>query len=508
MPAKRLAIIAATLLPIGPACWAAEPSPQAAQALEQSIRDWIASTLGPEVKFANRPVQFTPEGDHYAVVIPFGEAPDATRLTATARMNDEGRWNVDNIRLSSPAEFRINLPETGKPGTPQVGGPITYRVTFGQQTGHALFDPSYKTPSTLTSSFTDVDAQASGKNLQQTSHLDRSSGTVILRPAGNDRVDLVTEASIGGYRIDSKAGDTPPIRIGVGTGRANFALNGVSPQRATQVLQAAVKLGSLQQTGSAPGSTGSPKLDPQSAEVLLRAMADFASGLSFDEQVERLTVGVGDMTGSLATARIGLDAKSDAGLFQARLDLGAEGLTLPDLGLGSMAALIPTRVRLRPAVSGIPIAQLVNLAKAAGEGNDPAPADIQALFNHGGITAGLDSFVLDVAGTTFSGMGKVLFTSPEQYSGTAQIAASNLDLLQQRLAADPQTAGVGPLIIFLKGIGRTVENRMVWDVTFRNGQLLVNNQDLTAMLGGGNKAEEGGQKSPARPQPRQNNRPR
>ena len=82
---KRLSIFALALLPLASGAWAADATPDGAKALEQQVRDWITSTLGPQVKIAARPLQVTPEGDHYAIIIPFGDAPDAPRITADAR---------------------------------------------------------------------------------------------------------------------------------------------------------------------------------------------------------------------------------------------------------------------------------------------------------------------------------------------------------------------------------------------------------------------------------------
>lgn len=500
---NRFALLALTLLPLAPAAAWAQTTPESAQALEQQLRDWVTQTLGPDAKIAKRPVQITPSGDHYAIAVPFGDAPDAPRVTADARMTDGGRWNIDNIRLPSPAEFRINLPPP-KDASDATGmtGPVTYKYTIGQQAGQILFDPSYATASTLNSTVGNVDVQASGERLKQSSHLDRGTSTTIIRPASNGRVDLVMDSTLEGYQINSAAGDTEPVKIGMGRVRFNGEVDGVSRERSVQIVQALVQLGAAMQTstGSAP-----PKLDPKSAATLLEALADLASGMQFDESFERLTVSYGDMGGTLRAARIGLAAKSDGGLLQTRIDLGAEGLDMPDLPLGPMAELIPNKVTIRPAVSGVPATGLLKLAKASENGGSPSPADIQALFSQGGITAGLESFAIDVAGASISGMGKLLFTSPEQFSGTAQVAATNLDLLQQRVLAHPELAQAAPVIIFLKGIGRSAENRMVWDVTYRDGHLLVNNQDLTAMMGG-NQAEQGGPKSPPRPQRPNRNR--
>jgi hypothetical protein len=495
MSAKRLLALAAVTLPLAAPALAADATPEQAQALEQQIRDWVTGLLGPTVKIANRPVVITPEGDHYAVAVPFGDAPDSPQITAAARAADGGRWNIDNIRLPSPSEFRLNLPQPGDKTAATVA-PINYKLTIGQQAGQILYDPSFATPSTLTSTLQNLDLVASGDVLQQTSHLDRSSTTSILRPAAAGRVDLLTDSSMEGYRINSKTTDGQDVQVGIGRARLTGQVSGVSSDRAVQILQALIQVGSTMKTGDA----GPPKMDDKSLQILLEAVADFASGVSFDESLERLQVTYAGMGGTLNGLRLGFAAKSEAGLMQARMDIGAEGLALPDLPLGDLAQLIPTKVALRPSVSGVATNDLVRLAKASQDNGTPSPADIQALFSHGGITTGLDSFSVDLAGATIAGLGKLVFTSPEAFSGTAQITATNLDLLQQRVAAMPEAAQAIPVFILAKGIGRAVNNQVVWDVSYRDGRVLVNNQDLSAMMGGAPSAPQEPAKPPARPQ--------
>ena len=500
---KRVAVLAFSLLPLASTAAWAQTTPQSAQALEQQIHDWMTATLGPSAKIAKRPVQLTADGDHYRVAVPLGDAPDSPTVTATAQMTDGGRWAINDIRLPSPAEFHIDLPQpsgrSGKDGTAgAMSGPITYKLNIGQQAGQILLDPTFATSSTSNSTIQNLDLQASGERLQQTSHLDRGASTTIIRPAATGRVDLVMDTTLEGYRISSEAQGSEKLRLAMGRVRANAKLDGVSRDRAVQIVQALVQLGAAAQASS---GSAAPRLDPKSAQTLLEAVADFASGMSLDESVEDLAMTYGDVSGTLKAVRIGFSAKADAGLLQANVDLGAEGLAIPDLPLGPMADLIPSKIAIRPAVSGVAVSDLIRLAKASQNGGSPSREEIQALFSHGGISAGLESFSIDVAGTGFTGMGKVLFTSPQDFSGAAQFTATNLDLLQQRIASDPDLAQGAPVIIFLKGIGRTVENRMVWDVTYRGGRLLVNNQDLTAMMGGG-QGEQGGPKSPPRGQQR------
>src|SRR4051794_40468536 len=142
MTVKRLSIFALALLPLASGAWAADATQEGARALEQQVRDWITSTLGSTVKIASRPVQATPEGDHYAVAVPFGDAPDAARVTGRGGSTGGGRWPIDNTRAPSPLEFKLTLPQPGENAPSGATVPVTYKITFGQQVAQLLLDPS------------------------------------------------------------------------------------------------------------------------------------------------------------------------------------------------------------------------------------------------------------------------------------------------------------------------------------------------------------------------------
>ena len=145
------------------------------------------------------------------------------------------------------------------------------------------------------------------------------------------------------------------------------------------------------------------------------------------------------------------------------------------------------------------------MANLATDNIDPTPADIAALFSHGGVTGGLDSMTVEVGGATFTGQGSLVATAPsaQAVTGTAQVTATNYDDLMQKVSAIP---GMGqqalPVMVFIKGIGRTVDNKLVWDATYKDGKVLINNVDLTAMAAGAGPAPAARPVAPApRPSP-------
>lgn len=512
---RRATLIATTLLAMVPIAAWAQTTPESARALQQQVQNWIATTLGPDVRIGKDiPFRITPAGDHYQVEVPLGDGANALVVTATAREQIGGRWAIENIHIPSSAEFKLKMPDSVAASNPTMAGPLNYKLTIAEQAGTVLLDPSFATPTTSTSSVQGLDLVATGPTLEQHSHLDRGTGTTVMTPAPNGRADIVITSQLEGYTIDSKtidsktgasksgdpasSDDRQPLKIGIGRARMNATFDNVSRERFVQLLQTLPKLGAKSSNKASPDTPA-----PLTPAALLELVTDLATGMTIDEAFDDLSFGAQGMDASLKATKLGLAAKSTDGLLQAMLDLGAEGLTLPDLGLGAMADLIPTKISLRPTVSGIPTEAAIRMINASRDGNAPDASAMAALFARGGITAGLDSLTVELAGSTFTGNGKMLFTSPTEYAGTAQVTATNLDALQQRLAADPTTAQAGPVIIFLKGVGRTVDNKMVWDIVYRDRHLLVNNQDLAALTGGGGgpSAAPAPQGEPKRPVP-------
>jgi hypothetical protein len=480
-----LGLFALALCPLVPGAARAQTTPDGAKQLEQQIYEWITSTLGPDVKIAQRPIQVTADGDHYDLAIPVGAGPDAPRWTATARERSGGRYAIDDVRFPSPSEFHVKLPDTvTQGGPPGMTADMTYKVSIGTQSAQMLIDPTFATATTSTSSVQNVDVKAEGGMAPLATHIDSGNGSFIIQPDAAGRLDVSIDSNIGNYSVDSEVPNAGPLKMVFGKTHVMTSATGISRERAVAVLQALIKLGKA----AAPAPAGDPaaaKPSPaEAAAVILEALDDLASGAALDETIQDLNVTSAGMTGSLHAMQIGFGVKGVDGLLQAHLDLGAAGLTLPDLGLGSMTDLIPTKISLRPTVSGVPGEALLALLKASNAGEDPTPDSVMALFAKGPIIAGLDSVTIDVAGAEFTGLGKLTVASPQDLSGTAQITATNLDLLQQRIAAEPPLAQAVPVIIFLKGIGRTVGNQMIWDITYRGGRVLVNNQDLSALTGG------------------------
>ncbi len=498
----RAALTATLLAAAAPQARAADVTPDQAKALEGQIHAWVQDTLGPDIRITDRPVQVAPEGDHYRLGLPIRVTrnfkPDTIMLTGTARPISSGRWTIEDLRIPSPSSFTADVatPNKGSPKkgqkAPEPPVPVDYTVTAGSQENQAVYDPSFATPSTLTTSVRELSIVATSALTDQLTTMRRVAGTSTLRPSGADRVDLIIDSTIEDYALSSKMGDNQRVDVAAVKVRASGEVTAVSRDRIAKMIPALMRIiGSGIPGALKPGSrvpVGSSSGDAEIARVMVQALQDLASELTLDETIDSLSVHYGPFGGTASQLRIGMGAKSDDGLLQAHMDFGIDGLALPNLPLSGMADLLPHKIALRPVVSGVPTQYFLQLMAAAGNAKDAGPQpDFVPLFSRGGVSAGMESFAFDAGGASFAGMVNAVFDSPQQMTAQAQVTATNFDELVQRANNIPEMTGVLPALLFAKGTGRAIDNRLVWDIAFRDNKLLVNGTDLSAMMDGGRK---------------------
>ncbi len=491
----------------------AEATPAQAASMESQIRDTLGGLLGPSIKIGNRPIQVTPEGDHYDLLVDVAldkivrgsstfAAPETTtplQVTGTAKPGENGIWIVEGIKTNSPLHFTILMPVPPTEGDagPAKSTPVSYTVEQKGQDGRIVWDPSFQTPSTWTTTTQSSSIHAEGGPIPHDTTIGATNAVTTLRPAGDGRMDVLVNGALQDYDIDGSQ-SASPLRVAMQRLRVDSAMNSVNRADAVRFIQAITSL------IAAKPPADSPALPPL-VKAVLATMQDLASSFMLDETIEGMTFQAQGQNVALARARLEMDVRSDQGLMKAGMTLGLEGLGLPNLPLGPMEVLLPRHVELRPVIGGVTAADLLHMANLATDNIDPTPADIAALFSHGGVTGGLDSMTVEVGGATFTGQGSLVATAPsaQAVTGTAQVTATNYDDLMQKVSAIP---GMGqqalPVMVFIKGIGRTVDNKLVWDATYKDGKVLINNVDLTAMAAGAGPAPAARPVAPApRPSP-------
>ncbi len=481
--AAGLTLLTAGALAVGPARGADATAEQAAQ-LEQGISAWLADTLGPGIKLPERPVRVQPAGDAYRLVVPFGSANPP--LTAALREAENGTWALRDLKTPSPSRFSIDLPDPS--GVPGATVRTDYVLSWGEQDTSALFDPSYRTTSTLTWSSRASEMRATSGGQQSMTRIARSAGQSELRPEGDGRVDVITDSTAEGYSTSSPLPDGQLLQLDAERMLTKGVINGVSRERAPRLLRAVVGLvgGTL-----IAGPTEAPAAVPTSAELraLFEPMQDLASALQTEQVLQGLRVRVGKFGGGAERARLALNAATPGGILTLSTDILAEGIRAPDLPLSrAQRELVPRRVALRTMMSGVAAADLVRLMlNASDTGEPPQAEDIVQLLSRGGLTVGLESFELDLGGASFTGNVQMSVPPSMAVSGGGQVSATGFEVLLDRIKRVPEFKGALPVIAFAKGIARPVGNQLVWNITYGDGRVLVNDVDLSAMSGGARK---------------------
>ena len=507
----RTGVAAAGLAVAGfhaPAALAADVTQAQAAVLEAQIRQWVSSMGGTVSLAGPQPLSVRPAGNHFDVAVPLrmtGPVRGDIQVSGTATPGENGRWSVAGIRTAVPLRLVADLPAPKKEGEkgPPKTTPITYTVNTEAQDGGGSYDPTFNTPSNWNSTLKGMTIQAEGADMRQTSAIANASGTSTLTPRDGGRLDFATNGTLTGYRLDSlAAADTPAIAAQVDKVEVTAAINGISRARALDLINIATAANELTRKAG-PGAP--PKLPPALMAQLIAALQDLTSDMNLAESFQGVKMNVGGMDFAMDQLRFAMTGKSEQGLMRVGLDLGYGGLVIPDFGLGEAQDLVPRALSLRPFVTGVAAADLARLATALNDGRDPNPAEIAAVFGHGGVVYGVDSLTFDMGASRFTSDGKVTMASVNSFTGAGRVTAENFDALVQKLGTVPPAQQIMPAVLFVKGIGRNEGGKLVWDIAWNEGKLTVNNMDLSAMVGATGGQGGGAAKGPA---PRQQNRTR
>ncbi len=490
------AIIAAVAAPALAAA-APAPSPEQAMALQQQVQAWLTEITGGMLEMPPGFVQFTPEGNHYRVTAPLGTfaatVPKDAAATATARMIDDTRWQIDDQRL--PPSFQVttkqsiaDAPDAKDPG-PNHRHPetITYVVTIGDQSSHAVFDPTYATPTSSESTLTSLDVHTEGGSMPSFQHWDRYAAQSSLRPTTPGRVDVLTDSTIEGFHATQALPDGTATRTEARRFHVVGTMTGLAHDRLIPVVNAAINaVMAANASSKAPGDPVAKAADLAGGRNLLVAAHELLTGGRIEETGEDVAFEVGDHAGSIGKVTVAFGADGPQDMLTGTMTLGLDGLQLAELP-AAFAAYVPKHVLLTPTVSNVSAADLTRMAMdmtAPGSSGKLSPEDIAALFSHGGIVFGVDSLALDIADTQFTGTGKFTMVDPNTVDGQMEISARGLDALIVQAQADPLLRRGVPAIIFLKGIAHTSSDQSVWQIAVANKAVTINGVDLSALAGG------------------------
>ena len=482
----------------GTAAAQTQPTPAQALALESQITDWLKTTTAGAIAIPTRPVQLTPEGDHYLVRIPLGQFgkvdPADAAYTAKTRMLDATRWALDDERFPDALSFTTTeiVPDAPDAKNPNPDGKhaetATYHIKWGKQDVHGVFDPSNSQPTTNGGTVASLDVQKTGGASQSSTHMDRFTYQTSSQPTDATHLNLLEDGTAEGYATHTELPDGTTVKLDAKAMHIVAAISGLAHDKLVPLIHAAAQLSQLAKSPGEDAADGPSPAERAQLHAMLEQARAALTGAKLDQSMEGVTFDFGGSSGSLEKVDVSFGGDAPAASLSAEMGLVLDGLRLDGLP-PSLAAYVPTHFAIRPTLSNVDLAALTKMGLDAtapapdGQTDALAPPDPNVMFAHGGIDVGFDEMTLDVAGTHMSGTGKFTVANPRTVTGQAEITATGLDALITKLQADPAMAQAIPVVIFLKGIARSTGEQSVWQVTVNNAKILVNGVDLSAMAG-------------------------
>ena len=483
---RHIALCLPLLLPC--AAQADDIGPAQAQALQQQLKDWFAGLLGPTGTTPDLSLRITGEGDHYRMTWPIPGLDDpgaGAAVTAAVRPLDGGRWAIDGIMLPPTASLTMTLPDTGDPAT---GGPQKATFAVGHQDSQALIDPALAGPSTLHLDLGNVAITTDGAKRHQEQRIGRYLVETSLKPARNDRLDAVMDATIEEFETASRADSGPAVAVGAQKAHAVGRIDGLRRDRTGGII--AAMAGFLRalppDVVQKHGRDDLPPPARAQLHALIEALPDLLNGVRLDETVDGLQVEVAGI-GGLALHRLllGFGGEAPGGNLRAWAALGLDGLESPSLP-PTLAAYLPHHLELRPSLSGIRTEDLAKLALDASEpdlGDDRLSPDIAAIFAHGPVEIAMEALSFDLGPAKVEGLGKLVVAAADSWRGEARLSATGFDDLTAQARKDPALKQALPVLMMLGGLAKPDGDRKVWDIASDGTAMTVNGLDLSGLAG-------------------------
>ena len=471
----------------------AQITPDQSQQLERQIRAWLAGLLGPNVPLSDHPIRVTPEADHYRLSIEFaGQYGDnfsvtGDPITMLVKPIDGSRWAVDELRMPSP----LRVDNKG-PGDEHFK---SYALKIAEQNTHGVIDLSVATTSSLDSMLRGYSSTMETAKGAQTSHLDRYTSHTVWQPAGAGLLNALIDGHADNFSTSSTMPDGTPVLVSASLFDVTGHIDKVSTDQVTALIKATTDLIPIAMDAAhnpqTPHSDGIPEAARGPVRAMLVALRDTIGGMEEQYSAQGIKVDAGGHTGSLAKFTAGLGFGAPDGRIDVHMLLAMDGLESAEIPPGVFRDYVPRHVSLRPRISGIPSADVMQFLMHAidsdGQNGDELTAEALGLLAKGPLSMGIDDLTLEAGPAALKGSGSIEVSSPADYSGQAIFRVTGFDKLIQQASTTPELKQAGPVLIFLKGIGKQEGQAVVWNITYQDKKLLVNGTDLSSMVpGGGN----------------------
>jgi hypothetical protein len=341
---------------------------------------------------------------------------------------------------------------------------------IAEQSAHAVFDPAFTSPSSLTAQEAGIDVRTAGPSQAMSVHADRLGLEVAAQPGAPGRIGVSKNLVGDGVRFSLRDTNGASWEMQAEQLRVASHLDGVVRDHVGPTLAA------LRHLRMANG-------DPSAMRDMIVALRDIASSGGLAESVEGLRVGANGQQGSADRIALHIDVNVPDDVLAVRFGLAVDGAALEILPQDA-ASLLPAHFKLEQTLTGISMADLTQLALLSTEAQsgEQMQAAFATLFGHGPVTLALDTLSFDLGPAQVEASGKLLIASPDAAAGAVRVTATGLDALMRQVQKDPLTSLAFPVLVLARGLGRQDGERMVWDVTSEAGEVRVNGTDLGTMF--------------------------
>jgi hypothetical protein len=145
------------------------------------------------------------------------------------------------------------------------------------------------------------------------------------------------------------------------------------------------------------------------------------------------------------------------------------------------ASLMPRRVTIRPAISGMRSDALMQwMRDATATGTDPSDmlTRTMALLNDPEAKAGIETLVIESGPLLLDGSARIRALPGDAAGVDVHLTARGLDAMMTELQGNPQAMQILPMIFLAKGMAKPVGDTLVWDIGYASGAVTVNGMPL------------------------------
>jgi hypothetical protein len=217
----------------------------------------------------------------------------------------------------------------------------------------------------------------------------------------------------------------------------------------------------------------------------LRAMLDSSAGLLTRVDIQDSLQGIhfdvaAASSGDIGQIQFGMTSEARNDRLKARLDVALNDLTLRPPP-ADLAAVVPRRIAIRPAVEGVrtePLRRLLLDATGPGPDQDAVRAQAIALLNEPGARIGIESLLVEAGPLQLDGDASVRPLPDNKVGFEIHLRARGLDAMITALQGSQQAQQFLPMVYMAKGMARQRGDSLVWDISFADGVFTVNGQPL------------------------------